>query len=67
MTIKTPGGFKTRHWPRRPVLAGVAGTAARVAVTSGARAQFDLNVGGIDLGGIFSAAKSLFEGITLGE
>ena len=67
MTMKIPGGFKTRHWPRRRVLAGLAGTAAGVAVTSGARAQFDLNVGGFDLGGIFSAAKSLFEGITLGE
>ncbi len=63
--MKIPGGFKTRHWPRRRVLAGLAGTAASVAVTSGARAQFDL--GGFDLGGIFSAAKSLFEGITLGE
>ncbi len=65
--MEIPGGFKARHWPRRHVLAGLAGTAASVAVTSGARAQFDLNVGGIDLGGIFSAAKSLFEGITLGE
>ncbi len=65
--MKIPGGFKTRHWPRRRVLAGLAGTAASVAVTSGARAQFDLNVGGFDLGGMFSAAKSLFEGITLGE
>ncbi|MCH8183818.1 MAG: M48 family metalloprotease [Proteobacteria bacterium] len=67
MTMKSPGGFKTRHWPRRRVLAGVAGTAASVAVTSGAQAQFDFNVGGFDLGGIFSAAKSLFEGISLGE
>ena len=65
--MKIPDGFKTRHWPRRRVLAGLAGTAAGMAVTSGARAQFDLNVGGFNLGGIFSAAKSLFEGITLGE
>lgn len=65
--MKFPDGFETRHWPRRRVLAGLAGTAASMAVTSGARAQFDLNIGGIDVGGIFSAAKSLFEGITLGE
>ncbi len=65
--MKIPEGFKTRHWPRRRVLAGLAGTAASMAVTSGARAQFDLNIGGVDVGGIFSAAKSLFEGITLGE
>ncbi len=65
--MKIPDGFKTRHWPRRRVLAGLAGTAASMAVTSPARAQFDLNIGGIDVGGIFSAAKSLFEGITLDE
>lgn len=66
-TIKIPGGFKTRHVPRRRVLAGLAGAAASMAVTSGARAQFEFNIGGVDLGGIFSAAKSLFEGITLDE
>jgi predicted Zn-dependent protease len=67
MMMKIRDGFKTRHWPRRRVLAGLAGTAAGMAVTSGARAQFDLNIGGVDVGGIFSAAKSLFEGITLDE
>lgn len=52
--------------PRRQVLAGLAG-AASFAATSGAHAQFDLNIGGINVGGIFSAAQSLFEGFTLGE
>lgn len=52
--------------PRRQVLAGLAG-AASLAATSGAHAQFDLNIGGINLGGIFSAVQSLFEGFSLGE
>jgi len=51
---------------RRQVLAGIAG-AASLAAASGARAQFDLNIGGVNVGGIFSAAKSLFEGVSLGE
>lgn len=50
-----------RPLPRRVVLAGLAG-GATLAFSSGARAQFDLNIGRI-----FSAAKSLFEGISLGE
>ena len=55
-----------RNLPRRQVLAGLAG-AATLTFSSGAGAQFDLNIGGINVGGIFSAAKSLFEGISLGE
>ncbi len=55
-----------RPLPRRQVLAGLAG-AASFAATSGAHAQFDLNIGGINLGGIFSAVQSLFEGFSLGE
>lgn len=57
---------RARTLRRRQVLAGMAG-AASLAATSSARAQFDLNIGGVDVGGIFSAAQSLFEGISLGE
>ncbi len=51
---------------RRQVLAGIAGTAA-LTLSPAATAQFDLNIGGVNIGGIFSAAQSLFEGFSLGE
>lgn len=59
-----PAGPLAGAPPRRRVLAGIAG-AATVAIAGGAAAQLDFR--GIDIGGIFSAAQSLFEGFSLGE
>jgi len=61
-----PGSPAEKGLDRRHVLAALAGTAT-LAFAPGAGAQFDLNIGGVNVGGIFSAAQSLFEGISLGE
>ena len=62
-----PGDFQAVPWGRRRVLAALAGTAATMAMAPGCEGPAEVQVGGVDIGRVVSAARSLFEGITLSE